>query len=327
MSAVAHGAEAIEGGDAERRGEISVGAAAHGALAQGEIHLLRERFGAGEEGCAHFAFERRAVKTAGDLQAGSPVKWTQGVQTAFHAAHVVNPHGTKIKNSARVFRNYVRARAAFDDAGVDGDAAAKIIPSFDPCELARQFVDGVDTFLRRETRVRGAAMNDQFGLADSLAGRFQQAARAEGRLYDENGIAAARFRFEEFARGFAADLLVRSPDKDEAFAKRYFRLLKRLQREKCLNDSGLHVKSSWAVGFSAFQTERHLGERSGGVDRIVMAQDQELARRARFARRVSDANNIPTMFLRDSFHAHAVPIPFFGDDATAAIGSGFFQAG
>src|ERR1700682_2662068 len=327
MSAVADGAESIEGGDAERRGEISVGATAHGALAQVEIHLLRERFGAGEEGCAHFAFERRAVKTAGDLQAGSPVKWTQGVQTAFHAAHVGNPHGTKIKNSARVFRNYVRARAAFDDAGVDGDAAAKIIPSFDPCELPRQFVDGVDTFLRCETRVRGAAMHDQFGFADSLAGRFQQAARAEGRLDDENGITAARFRFEEFARGFAADLLVRSPDKDEAFAKRYFRLLKRLQREKCLNDSGLHVKSPWAVSFSAFQAERHFGECSRGVDRIVMAQDQELARRARFVEGLGDAKKISTMLLRESFHARAVPIPFFGDDATATVDGGFLQAG
>src|ERR1700694_3840659 len=326
MGAVADGAEAIEGGDAERGCEISVRATAHGALAQGEIHLLRERFGASEKGCAHFAFERRAVEAAGDLQAGSPVKWAQGMQTAFHGAHVGNPHGTKIKNSARAFRNYVRARAAFDDAGVDGDAAAKIIPPFDPCELPRQFVDGVDTFLRCETRVRGAAMHDQFGFADSLAGRFQQAARAEGRLDDENGITAARFRFEEFARGFAADLLVRSPDKDEAFAKRYFRLLKRLQREKCLNDSGLHVKSPWAVSFSAFQTERHLGDRSGGVDRIVVAQDQELARRARFVRRLSDAEKIPAMLLRDSFHARAVPIPFFGDDATAAIGSGFFQA-
>src|SRR5882762_4757864 len=110
MRAVAHGAEAIEGGDAERGCEISVRATAHGALAQGEIHLLRERFGAREEGRAHFAFERRAVEAAGDLQAGSPVKWTQSVQTAFHAAHVGNPHGTKIKNSARAFRNYVRAR-------------------------------------------------------------------------------------------------------------------------------------------------------------------------------------------------------------------------
>src|SRR5712692_1824244 len=131
-------------------------------------------------------------------------------------------------------------------------------------------------------------MHDQFGFTDSFAGRLQQASRTEGRLEDENGIAAARFGFEEFPRGFAADLLVRGPEADEAFAKRYFRLLKRLQREKRLNDSGLHVENSRAVSFAAFQAKRHPGECSGRVDRIVVAQEQELARRARFVRRMSD---------------------------------------
>src|SRR5260370_19854508 len=100
---------------------------------------------------------------------------------------------------ARVFRDDVCARATLDDDGVDGDASAKIIPSFDACELPRQFVDGVDTFLRRKTRVRGAAMHDQFGFTDSFARRLQPATWAKGGLKDEDGIAAACFRFEEFA--------------------------------------------------------------------------------------------------------------------------------
>src|SRR5260370_492132 len=83
-----------------------------------------------------------------------------------------------------------------------------------------------ETLLWCETRVRGAALNHQFGFANSFARRLQQAARAEGRLKDKNGIAAPRFRFEEFARRFASDLLVRSPDKDETFAKWHSRLLK-----------------------------------------------------------------------------------------------------
>src|SRR5260370_21542275 len=153
------------------------------------------------------------------------MKWAQSVQTAFHAAHVGNRQGTQVKYSAGAFRNYVRARAALDDAGIDGDAAPKIIPSFDARELPRQLVDRVDSFLRCEARVRGAAMHDQFGFANSLARRFQQAARSEGRLKDEDRIAAARFRFKEFARRLAADLLVGRPQEDEAFAKRYFRLL------------------------------------------------------------------------------------------------------
>src|SRR5713226_6257476 len=179
MRAVADGAEAVEGGDAEGGGEISIRASTDGTFSQGEIHLLRESFGAGEEKCAHFAFEWGAAEAAGDFKAGSPVKWSQSVQTALHRAHVGNPQGTQVKYSSGAFRNYVRARAAFDDAGIDGDAEAKIVPAFDARELPRQFVDGVDTFLWCETRVRGAAMHDQLGFTDSLARRLQQAARTE----------------------------------------------------------------------------------------------------------------------------------------------------
>src|SRR5713226_2223312 len=327
MRAVADSAEAVESWNAERGGEVSVRAATDGAFAQGKIHLFRERLRAGEESRAHFAFERRTVETAGGFKASSPIKWTQSVQAAFQTSHVGNAKRTQIEYHARAFRDYVHARAAFDYAGVDGDAAAKIIPSFDARDLPRQFVDSVDPFLRRETRMRGAAMHDQFSLADALAGRFQQAARAEGRLEDEDGVAAARFRFEESARGFAADLLVGSPKEDEASAKRHFRVLKRLQREKRLNDSGFHVKGSRAVSFAAFHSERHFGERPGGVDRIVVAQDQKLARTTRLRGRLSDAEEIATMLLRDSLHARAVLIPLFRDNAAATIGGGLFQAG
>jgi len=108
-------AEAIEGGDAERGCEISVRATATVALAQGRFICFGSDLARGEEGCAHFAFERRAVEAAGDLQAGSPVKWMQGMQTAFHAAHVGNPHRHEDQEQRARFRNYVRARTAFDD--------------------------------------------------------------------------------------------------------------------------------------------------------------------------------------------------------------------
>src|SRR6266851_8416037 len=128
--------------------------------------------------------------------------------------------------------------------------------------------NGVDAFLWRETGVRGPAMHYQFGLTDPLARRLQQAARTEGRLEDEDGVAAARFGFEEFAGGLAADFLVGSPEENEPFVEWYFGLLKRLQREKRLNDSGLHVKNSRAVGFAGGNVERHLLQRSAGIDRV-----------------------------------------------------------
>jgi hypothetical protein len=42
---------------------------------------------------------------------------------------------------------------------------------------------------------------------------------------------------------------------------------------------------------------------------------------------VCDAENIATMFLRDTFHARALTLPFSGNDAAASVGGGLFQAG
>ena len=42
MSAVADGAEAVEGGHAQCGGEISVGTSTHGAFTEGKIHLRGE---------------------------------------------------------------------------------------------------------------------------------------------------------------------------------------------------------------------------------------------------------------------------------------------
>src|SRR4029077_1364256 len=106
------------------------------------------------------------------------------------------------------------------------------------------------------------------------------------------GITAASFRFEKFAPRFAADLFVGCPEEDEAFAERRFALLKRLQREERLNDSGFHVEGAWAISFAAGNAEGHLSQRAAGIDGVVMAEDQQLARSTIFSRCVSDAENI-----------------------------------
>jgi len=84
--------------------------------------------------------------------------------------------------------------------------------------------------------------------------------------------------------------------KTRRLRRRYFRLLKRLQREKRLNDSGLHVKSSWAEGLFRLPAGKASWRVSGGVDRIVVAQYQELARRARYVRRLSESERSPRCF-------------------------------
>src|SRR5260370_16457725 len=75
MSAVADGAEAVEGGDAGPSGELSVRATPAAAFPHRAITLLREGFGAGEESRAHFPFEGRAAEAAADFKPGSPAKW------------------------------------------------------------------------------------------------------------------------------------------------------------------------------------------------------------------------------------------------------------
>jgi len=310
MGAVADGAEAVECGDACGGGEISVGAAADGAFPEREVHLRGECFGAGEERGAHFVFEGRAVEAAGDFEVSARMNWAKRMQAALQFAHVGNAEGAQVEDGASAFGDDVGARAAFHEAGVDGDAAAEIVPFFEARELLRQFVNGVDAFLGSEAGVRGAAVNDQLGFADSFARRFQQAARAEGGFEDEDRVAAPRFGFEEFAGRFAADLFVGGPQENEALAEGRLCFAECLQGEKRLNDSRFHVESSRAVGFAGGDTERHLLKRSSGIDGVVMAQNEELARGARFARPIGNAQMIATMHLREALHLRAVLAPF-----------------
>lgn len=68
VSAVADGAEAIERGNAECRGETAVGAATGSGFAEINSHFRRERLCTKEKRCADFAFERGAAEAAGYLE-------------------------------------------------------------------------------------------------------------------------------------------------------------------------------------------------------------------------------------------------------------------
>src|SRR2546430_16858440 len=94
MSAAAHGAEAVERGDPESGREISVRAAAGGAFAQREIHLLGKQLGPGEQSGAHFAFEGRPVKASREFKPSASLKCAQSMRAHFEAVHVANPKRT-----------------------------------------------------------------------------------------------------------------------------------------------------------------------------------------------------------------------------------------
>ena len=106
---------------------------------------------------------------------------------------------------------------------------------------------------------------------------LEEAFGTEGRFEYEDSIAAASFRFDEFSRGIAADLFVGGPEKKQAVTKRRFCSLQSFEGEEGLDDAGLHVKDAGAIGFSGGDAEGHFAESAGGIDRVVVAENEELA--------------------------------------------------
>lgn len=217
---MADGAEAVQRGDAEGGGEIAVGAAAGHAFTERPSHLSGKRFGARKERCATLTFERRAIEAAVNFEAGAAIEGAKCAQASFDAAHVRSVERAEIEESASAFGDDIDARAAFDDVGINADAAAQVVPGADARELLGELVDGVDAFLRSEAGVRRAAVHNDFRFADAFARGFEQAFRAERRLEDEHRVTAAGFGFDQLARRGAADFFVGGPEEDEAMTKR-----------------------------------------------------------------------------------------------------------
>ena len=102
--------------------------------------------------------------------------------------------------------------------------------------------------------------------------------------------------------------------------------MERFERKKCLNDAGLHVEGSRAVGFITGDTEGHFLEGSGGINRVVVPQDKQLPGSMRF-RTVSHAEVVAAMLLRETFDVEALFLPLLGDYPRAAVGGSFRKAG
>jgi hypothetical protein len=253
--------------------------------------------------------------------------WTQSTEFAFEASHVGDAERAEIEDGAGPLGDDVHTGSAFDDVGVDGHAAPEIVPLLDVHKLPRKFVDGVDAFLGSEARVRGAAVNDKFSFAHAFAGGLEQAFWAERRFEDEDGIAAASFRFDKFSRSVAADLFVRGPEKNQAVRQRAFHLLQSLESEEGLDDTGFHIKDAGAIGFSSGDAEGHFAECAGGVDRVVVAENKILPRGPRLLRPPGDAKLVAAEFLRNALDARAALGPFGCEQAAATVGGDFFETG
>ena len=169
VRAVAHSAEAIERGNAESGGEISIGATTGWAFSQRKSHLLRERFGAQIKRGALFALERRAVKAAADFQSCAAADGLQRTETLFQSAHIGQTPGAKIDIYFGAIGDDVGACAALDDVRIDGNAVAEIVPFFEASDLRGEFVNGVHALIGIESGVGGATMHHEFDFAHTFA--------------------------------------------------------------------------------------------------------------------------------------------------------------
>src|SRR5205807_988475 len=104
---------------------------------------------------------------------------------------------------------------------------------------------------------------------------------AKRRLEDKDGVAATGFGFDELAGGVAADFLVGRPEENDALAEWSFSLLQGLEREERLHDSGFHIERAGTVSSCRGDAKGHFREGAGGVDGVIVAEDEELSGCAR----------------------------------------------
>lgn len=188
---MADGSEPVERRDAQRGGEIAVRAATRGTFSERQPHLPGKEFRSGKKRRAEFSFERRAIEAAVHFQPSAGMNRTKRVQQAFKPAHIRDAQSAKIEDGAGELGDDIYASAAFDDVGIDGNSAARVVPFLNARKLQCQFVDGVHALLGSQARVRSPAMDEKLRFANGFAGRLKQTMTAERRLEHKDGIAAA----------------------------------------------------------------------------------------------------------------------------------------
>ena len=170
VRAFSDGAEAVEGGDAEGGGEVAVGGASGGGLVELEAKLGGQTAGLFVE-CdgARLALHRRTVETAGDGELTVWIGAAQRVEEPVDADGVAGMSDAHIDLGEGVFGNDVGARAAGDDAGIYGEAAAQIGEAGDGLQEAREFQNRRVAAGEVDAAVRGDASDFDAVAADALA--------------------------------------------------------------------------------------------------------------------------------------------------------------
>ena len=103
-------------------------------------------------------------------------------------------------------------------------------------------------------------------------------------------------------------------------------MLESLKSEKRLNDTSLHVKGAGAEGSPGSDAERHARECPGGIDGVVMAEDEELASAAGSGGRPDSPQVIATLFLFEDLHKGPTLQPLIREKSAAAVRGRLFEA-
>ena len=140
-------------------------------------------------------------------------------------------------------------------------------------------MNGIDSFLRIDSGVGGAAGDADFQFAYALALRFAAAVVAECGFENQNGVAAAGFAFDYAAGSVAADFFVGIPQKNEFLLGSDFCALERGCGEERQDVAAFHVECGGAPGAAFGDAEGHARESAAVIDGIEMADDEELSRR------------------------------------------------
>src|SRR5580704_734204 len=209
VRAFAHGAHAVERGNADAGGEVAVGASAYGGFVELPSGLASN--GAGflvERGHAVGAFHRQTIDASRDLELAMLIEGLQRAQLAVETNFLFRALDAQVDLYGGFGGDYVGARASLNDTGIYRDSAPQIVELCDRRDLAGYFQDGAMAFPGIKARMRGDAFDFQRVLAHSFAFSLDRSAQSGCRFEHQHGRRLSGQYFCNRARRVAADFLV-----------------------------------------------------------------------------------------------------------------------
>lgn len=266
------GSHAIEGGNAESRGEVAVRASSGGGLVQIEAEFPGQFSGLLEESDGScLPLHGRAIDAAGDGEFAGGIDGLEPVEEALDTGGVPGPGDADVDLNVCLGGDDVGAGSSGDDAAVYGEAAGEVGEGGDALDLAGELEDGGVAPFEVDTGVRGDTGDVNVVVADTFTGGLES--EALGGLEDEDrGRFAGEF-FRDGARDGAADLFFGDEQQSDRMGEIEF--AKDGECREGHDDASLHVEDAGAGDRAVALLPRHGLQGSVGPDGIEMAEDEE----------------------------------------------------